>query len=179
MIAIRVLLILMTRLCGLGSQLKVLGSLEAQLLLGLTFLAFQSENDFTGGLCLFVKHRLCLSTKSHLLGIVTTLSLSKVGRLTRFVLRHLVHFMLLALASTVGLAFFRNVYHGILIDCLITDYLSMVPVPIYNKDKSDERSKNTVTRRLQRPSIVKNYCYSNIIQLAMVDLLDQLLDQQG
>jgi uncharacterized membrane protein len=36
-----VFLILMTRFCLFGSQLKVLGTLEAQLLLGLAFLTLQ------------------------------------------------------------------------------------------------------------------------------------------
>jgi hypothetical protein len=90
----------------------VLGSLEAQLLLSLTFLAFQSEDDLTGRLGLLVKYGLSLSTESHLFGIVTSLSLCKVRCLSRLVLSHLVHSVLLARAvSTVRLTFFWNIHH--------------------------------------------------------------------
>lgn len=101
----------MSRRCLLGSEFKVLGSFDTKLLLGLTFLAFQSEHNLTRRLGLFVKDGLGLTTKSHLFGIVPPLALGKVGRLTRLVLRHLVDFVLLALASAVRLALFWYVHH--------------------------------------------------------------------
>lgn len=101
----------MTRCSGLLSKFEVLGSLEAQLLFGLTFLTFQTQNNLTGSLGLLVEHGLGLSSKSHLLRVVTSLSLSKIGSLAGFVLRHLVGSVLLALASAISLAFFRNIHH--------------------------------------------------------------------
>ena len=101
----------MTRGCCLGSQFEMLGSLQTQLLLGLAFLTFQTQHNLTCGLGLLVKDGLGLSPKTHLLGIVPTLSLSEIGSLTGLVLCHLVDSVLLALASTVGLAFFGYVHH--------------------------------------------------------------------
>lgn len=98
---------------GLGSQFKVLGSLQAKVLLGLTLFAFQTQDNLTGGLGLFVKDGLGLSTESHLLTIVSAFALGKVGRLAGLVLRHLVHGVLLALAGAVGFALFRNIHHFI------------------------------------------------------------------
>jgi hypothetical protein len=89
----------------------MLGSLKAQLLLGLTFLTFQTQDDLTGSLCLFVKDGLGLSTETHLLGIVTSLSLGEIGSLTGLVLGHLVDGMLLAFSSTVSLTFFGYIHH--------------------------------------------------------------------
>jgi hypothetical protein len=93
------------------TQLEMLGPLQAQLLLGLTFLALETQDNLSCGLCLFVKDGFGLSTKSHLLGIVPALALGKVGRLSCLVLCHLVVLMLLALATAVRLAFFRYIYH--------------------------------------------------------------------
>jgi hypothetical protein len=101
----------MTSRRRLLTQLEMLSPLQAQLLLGLTFLALQSEDNLSCRLGLFVKDGLCLSTESHLLGVITTLSLSKVGSLTSLVLCYLVVFVLLALATAVSLAFFRNIHH--------------------------------------------------------------------
>jgi hypothetical protein len=101
----------MTSRRRLLTQLEMLSPLQAQLLLGLTFLALQSKDNLSCRLGLLVKDGLCLSTKSHLLGVITTLSLSKVGSLTSLVLCHLVVFVLLALATAVRLAFFRNIDH--------------------------------------------------------------------
>ena len=101
----------MTRCSCLLSKFEVLGSLEAQLLLGLTLLAFQSKNDLTGGLGLLVEDGLGLSTESHLFRVVTSLSLCKVGSLTRLVLSDLVYGVLLALSSTVSSAFLGYVDH--------------------------------------------------------------------
>jgi hypothetical protein len=101
----------MTRRRRLLTQLEMLGPLQAQLLLGLTFLALQSKDNLSRRLGLFVKDGFGLSTKSHLLGIVPTLALSKVGCLASLVLCHLVVFVLLALATAVRLAFFGYIYH--------------------------------------------------------------------
>lgn len=90
----------------------MLGSLQTQLLLGLTFLTFQTQDNLTGGLSLLVEDGLGLSTESHLLGIVTPLSLCEIRRLSSLVLSHLVGSVLLALTRTVGLAFFGDIYHG-------------------------------------------------------------------
>jgi hypothetical protein len=96
----------------LGSKLEMLGSLETKLLLGLTFLAFKTKDNLTGSLGLLVKDRLCLSTETHLLGVVTSLSLSKVGCLTSLILGHLVHLVLLAVGTcAVGIAFLWDVDH--------------------------------------------------------------------
>jgi hypothetical protein len=81
------------------------------LLLGLTFLTFQTKDNLTGSLGLLVENGLGLSTESHLLGIVTSLSLRKVGRLTGLVLRDLVQRVLLALTRTVSPAFFWDIDH--------------------------------------------------------------------
>ena len=105
-------LILMTRFCLFGTQLKVFGTLKAQLLLGLACFTFQPQHYLTGSLGLFMKDRFSLSTKSHLLGIITTFTLSKVGCLSSLVLRHLVKLMLSALAAgTKCLALFWNIHH--------------------------------------------------------------------
>jgi len=110
-----VCLVLMTRSSSLLSKFKVFGSLEAQLLLGLAFLTFQTKHNFTGSLGLFVENGLGLSTKTHLLGVVTSLSLGKVRGLSGLVLGDLVDCVLLALAGTVSFAFFWDVHHdGIL-----------------------------------------------------------------
>jgi len=90
-----------TRCCSLLSEFEVLGSLEAQLLLGLTLLTFQSKNDLTSSLGLLVEDGLGLSTESHLFRVVTSLSLCKVGSLSGLVLSNLVQGVLLALSSTV------------------------------------------------------------------------------
>ena len=104
-------LVLVTRCSGLLSKLEVLGSFEAQLLFSLTFLTFQTQNNLTGSFGLLVENGFGLSTKSHLLRVVTSLPLSEIGSLARLVLCHLVEGVLLALSSTIGLSFFRNVHH--------------------------------------------------------------------
>lgn len=102
----------MTGLCLLSSKLKVLGSLQSQLLLGLTLLTFKTDNNLTGCLCLLVEDGLGLSSESHLLGVITTLSLSKVGSLSSLVLGDLVYLMLFALtSSTESFAFLWYVNH--------------------------------------------------------------------
>ena len=87
------------------------GSLEAQLLLGLTLFTFETKDDLTCGLCFLVKDGLGLSTETHLLRVVSSLSLSKVGCLSGFVLGDLVEGVLLALTRTVCLAFLGYVNH--------------------------------------------------------------------
>lgn len=86
----------MTRFRLLGTELEMLGTLETKLLLRLTFLAFKTKNNLTSCLSLFVEDGLCLTSKTHLLGVVTSLSLSKVRCLTSLVLGHLVDLVLLA-----------------------------------------------------------------------------------
>jgi len=101
-----------TRSRRLGTEFEVLGSLDAQLLLGLTLFAFESKNNLTCRLGLLVKDGLGLSTKSHLLAVVPTLALCKVTRLAGLVLGHLVVGVLLALACAVSFAFLGNIDHG-------------------------------------------------------------------
>ena len=105
-------LVLVTTLGLLGTELKVLSSLEGKLLLGLAFLAFQTENDLSGGLGLLVEYGLGLTTEAHLLGVVSALALGEVGGLAGLVLGDLVRLVLLALlAGAVGLALLRYVHH--------------------------------------------------------------------
>jgi len=104
-------LILMTRCSGLLSKFEMFGSLEAQLLLGLTLFAFKTKNDFTCGLRLLMKNGFSLSTKTHLFRIVSSLSLSEVRRFSSLVLGDLVEGVLLALTRTVCLTFFGYIHH--------------------------------------------------------------------
>ena len=102
----------MTRLSLLGTKLEVLGTLENQMLLRLTFLALQTKDNLTCGLGLLVEHGLGLTSETHLLGIVTTLSLGEVGCFSGLVLGDLVVLVLTALlAGTVCLTFFGYVNH--------------------------------------------------------------------
>ena len=102
----------MTRLSLLGTELEVLSTLENQMLLRLTFLALQTKDNLTCGLGLLVEHGLGLTSETHLLGIVTTLSLGEVGSLSGLVLGDLVDLVLTALlAGTVCLTFFGYVNH--------------------------------------------------------------------
>jgi len=97
----------------LGTKFKVLRPLHDQMLLRLTFLALQSQDNLLGSFGLLVEDGLRLTTKSHLLRIVPALSLGEVGGLACLVLSDLVVLVLSALASsTVSLAFFRDVDHG-------------------------------------------------------------------
>jgi len=106
-----VALVLVTRSDSLGTEFEMLGSLDAQLLLGFTFFAFQSKDNLARSLGLLVKDGLGLSAKSHLLAVVPTLALRKVARLAGLVLCHLVVGVLLALTCTVGLAFLGDIDH--------------------------------------------------------------------
>lgn len=62
-------------------QLEVLATLERKLCLGLALCALQSQDDLLGGLGLLVEDRLCLTTVTGLLAIVTTLTLGEKGSL--------------------------------------------------------------------------------------------------
>ena len=102
----------MTRLGLLGTELEVLCTLESQVLLGLTLLALQTKDNLTSGLGLLVEDGLGLTSETHLLGIVTTLSLGEVRCLSCLVLCDLVDLVLTALlAGTVSLTFFGYVNH--------------------------------------------------------------------
>ena len=83
------------------------------MLLGLALFAFETQNNLTSGLCLLVEDGLGLSTETHLLTVVSALSLGKVGSLARLVLGHLVHGMLLALSGTVCSTFLWYIHHFI------------------------------------------------------------------
>jgi len=90
----------------------MLGSLDAQLFLDLTFFAFQPQDNLSRCFGLFVKDGLGLTAESHLFAVVTAFSLREVGSLTRLVLCYLVQHVLLALGtSAVGSAFFGNIHH--------------------------------------------------------------------
>lgn len=101
----------MTRLGTLLSKFEMLRSLDAKLLLGLTLFTFQSKDDLTCGFSFLMEDGLSLSPETHLLGIVTTLSLGKVGSLSCLVLCNFVDSVLLALSSTVSSTFLWYVHH--------------------------------------------------------------------
>ena len=104
----------MTSSLLLRTQLKMLRPLKRQLLLRLTLPTFQPQYDLTRSLRLLMKHRLCLTTKSHLLRIVAAFSLCEVTSFSGFVLSDFVWLVLAALTTrAVGLAFFGYVYHGV------------------------------------------------------------------
>jgi len=106
------LLILVTSLSLLSSKLEMLSSLQSQLLLGLTFLAFKPNYNLTGSLSLLVEDGLSLSSESHLLGVITTLSLGEIGGFSGLVLGDLVYLMLTALSAlAVGVTFLRYINH--------------------------------------------------------------------
>jgi hypothetical protein len=123
-----------TRCSCLLSELEVLGSLVAQLLLGLTFLTFKTKDDLTCGLGLLVEDGLGLSSETHLLRVVTSLSLGEVGSLSGLVLGDLVQGVLLALSCTVGSAFFGNIHH---------DVISLICSKNNNNPRVKNRAKET------------------------------------
>ena len=105
-------LISVTTLLLLGTKLEVLRPLQREVLLRLTFLALQTQDNLTGRLGLLVEHGLGLTSETHLLGVVTALPLGEVGCLPRLVLGDLVDLVRTALASgAVRLAFFGDVDH--------------------------------------------------------------------
>jgi len=100
------------RLLLLLSKLKVLRSLQAQLLLTFALLALKTDDNFSCCLRLFVKNWLCLSSESHLLVVITALSLGKVRRFAGLVLGDFVHGVLPALLSlAVRLTFLGAIHH--------------------------------------------------------------------
>ena len=104
-------LVLVTTLNLLGTELEMLSSLEGKLLLGLALLAFQTEDDLTGGLGLLVEDGLGLTTETHLLGVVSALALGEVRGLAGLVLGDLVRLVLLALlagAERIALLWYVN-----------------------------------------------------------------------
>ena len=101
----------MSRSSLFGTEFKVLGSLDTKMLLGLANFAFQSQHNLTSRFGLFVKDWFGLTTKPHLLGIVTAFALRKVTGLARLVLCHLVQGVLFAFPRAVGFAFFWNTHH--------------------------------------------------------------------
>ena len=102
----------MTGVGLLGAELEVLRPLERKLLLRLTLLALETEDDLTGSLGLLVEDGLRLSTETHLLRVVTALPLGEVRGLTGLVLRDLVDLVVAALArGAVGLPFLGDVDH--------------------------------------------------------------------
>lgn len=103
----------MSTLLLLRTQLEMLRPLQRQMFLRLALFAFQTQDNLTCRLGLLVKDGLGLSTESHLLGVVPTLALGKVGGLAGFVLRYLVNFVLAAFSpGAIGFTFFRDVDHG-------------------------------------------------------------------
>ena len=104
----------MSSILLLLSELEVLGPLQSELLLRLALLALQPQHNLPRSLGLLVKHGLSLSSESHLLAVVTTLSLSKVGGLSGLVLGDLVDLVLPALlVLAVGLPLLGHVNHGL------------------------------------------------------------------
>ena len=90
----------------------MLSSLEAQLLLGLAFFALKAKSNLLRRLGLLVEDGLGLTTKTLLLRVVASLTLSEVGRLACFILGHLVERVLPALLGlAVSLSLLRNVNH--------------------------------------------------------------------
>jgi hypothetical protein len=52
----------------------MLAALDSVHVTGLASLALETQHNLLGGFCLLVEHRLCLTTISGLLSVVTTLS---------------------------------------------------------------------------------------------------------
>merc|ERR1719198_1038335 len=97
-------------LLGVSTKLEVLCALDWLHTFGFALGTFELQHNLLGGLCLLVEHRLCLTTKTSLLLVVTSLSLSHQGSLASLVLGDLVWPVLLALAA-VGVSCLRNVDH--------------------------------------------------------------------
>jgi len=96
--------------CFFGTQLKRFATFDALVTLGFADLALQSQCNFLCGFCFFVKNWFGLSTKPLLFSVVSSFSLGKIGRFTRFVLSDFV-FCVFAAFLTVGVLFFRGVDH--------------------------------------------------------------------
>jgi len=80
-------------------QLKVLASLDRDLLNPLADRALQFESDFLRGFGLFVENRLCLTTKTLLFHVVPPFTLRHNSCLPNFVLHNFMHLVLLAFLS--------------------------------------------------------------------------------
>jgi hypothetical protein len=105
-------LISVTSLLLLGTELEVLRPLQREVLLCLTLLAPQAQDDHVGRLGFLVENGLGLTTKTHLLGVIMAFLLGKVGRLAQLVLGYLVDLVQTPLASgAVRLAFLGHVDH--------------------------------------------------------------------
>lgn len=97
-------------LCNiLLSKNECLASLDGLESSSLADSAFELESDLLGSLGLLSEDRLSLASKSSLLGIITSLSLSDGGSLTSLVLTDLVDYVFLAL-RTVGSHLLGNVH---------------------------------------------------------------------
>ena len=102
----------MTSILLLVSKFEMLSSLQHQLLLSLADFALKSQDNLSGSLSLLVKDWFGLTPESHLLRVITSLSLGKVGSLTGLVLGGLVDLMLLAfLSGTECASFLWHVHH--------------------------------------------------------------------
>jgi hypothetical protein len=134
---------------SLLTELEMLSPLQAQLLLGLTFLALQSKDNLSCRLGLFVKDGLCLSTESHLLGIVTTFSLSKVRCLTSLVLCDLVVFVLLALTTAVRFPFFGYIHHVAAVLMLLVQDKEMEEKVVSTRERCYNRNGRLAARLLK------------------------------
>ncbi len=74
-------LISVTTLLLLGTELEVLRPLQREVLLRLTLLVLQAQDDLAGRLGFLVENELGLTTETHLLGVVMAFPLGKVGHL--------------------------------------------------------------------------------------------------
>ena len=128
----------------------MLGSLEAQLLLGLTFFTFKTKDNLTCGLGLLVEDGLGLSSETHLLRVVTSLSLREVGGLSGLVLGDLVKGVLLALTRTVSLAFLGYVHHD---------------AQMYNLEMNSKSMPREGKNKKLDEQCVRHSCLESLIQL--------------
>merc|ERR1719270_1038071 len=94
----------------LSTQLEVLGSLDGALILPLALSTLQPQNQLLGGLGLLSQDRLGLTSKSLLLTIVPTSSLSLLGLSGFLVLGHL-HLGVLVALGAVGVTTLGHVHH--------------------------------------------------------------------
>lgn len=82
-----------------GTTYKGFAAADAALELPGTLLALQHDDDFFGGLSLFVENRLSLASKALLLAVVSPLPLRDQRVFPLLVLRHLVRHVHVALAA--------------------------------------------------------------------------------
>merc|ERR1712107_213133 len=93
---------------GVSTQLEVLSSLNGDLVVLLASVALHLQHDLLGGLGLLVEHRLGLTTKTRLLSIITSLTLSPKTFLALLVLGDLLGSVLLASLAE-GVALLRDI----------------------------------------------------------------------